>query len=473
VLPPPTDPVRRASFDDDFRLTEDAFPSSSEEGYGLPGRRRVGGWVVAFVLVLAVGVVGWVVAKPYLIARNAEGGSKLDERAQAFLSDGEKAMADGDLETSQQAFDKASALAERDSRVLLDEARVAAARADIPWLKLRLISDGADELRMIKDQLDERIARAQKAADEAMAVAPDAPAAVRAKIDALRLAGDRDTARRYVPRVTTIASQPETAYVLAVLDLAEPAPFWTTVIERLRLAAAGEANAGRARAALVFALAKSGDATGAKVELTKLDALTRPYPCSPNLHALVDQAPPKGSAASAAANAPRGNAVAPPVRQPPAGAVIASGDGVPGEQASAMQAAAQAFKKAEFSRARRIYEALVTRNPNDSEALAGIGDVTRAQGDAVGAIVAYKRALAVNPSYLPALLGIADTEWASGDRASAQRAYQDISDRFPEGTYPAHVRTRAEPPSPTSPATPATAPSASSSAKPYDPGDGI
>ncbi|MGA7123129.1 MAG: tetratricopeptide repeat protein [Polyangiaceae bacterium] len=478
VLPPPTDPVRRGAFDEDLRLADDAFPSSSDEAYGIPGRRRVGGWVVAFVLVLAVGVVGWVVAKPYVLARNSAAATKLDARAQSFLNDGERAMADGDLETSQQAFDKASALAERDPRVLLDEARVAAARADVLWLKLRLLpAESAEELRTTKAQLEERIVRARRAADEAIAVAPEDAAAARANIDALRLAGDREDARRNVAKVSAIAHQPETAYVLAALDLAEPAPLWGTVIERLRLAAAGEANAGRARAALVYALAKSGDVPAAKAELAKLDSLTRPYPCSPNLHTLVDQPPPPKALPerTTGAAAPRANPVAPPALAPPAGASMPSGDGVAGEQSNAMQAAAQAFKKADFNRAKRIYETLVNRNPDDSEALAGIGDVARAQGDASGAIAAYKRALAVNPSYLPALLGVADTEWANGDRVSAQRAYNDITERFPDGTYPAHVKTRAEstaavtPPATTPPA--ATAPSAS--AKPYDPGDGI
>jgi len=480
LLPPPTDPVRRSTFDEDLRLADDAFPSSNDETYGIPGRRRVGGWVVAFVLLLAVGVVGWVVAKPYLLARTSAGAAtKLDGRALSFLSEGEKAMVDGDLETSQQAFDKASALAERDPRVLLDEARVAAAKADVLWLKLRLLSpESADELRTTKAQLDERTARARRAADEAVAVAPEDPAAARAKIDALRLAGDREDARRNVTTLSAIAHQPETAYVLAALDLAEPAPFWATVIERLRLAAAGEANAGRARAALVYALAKSGDAPAAKAELAKLDSLTRPYPCSPNLHALVDQTPPPKASAerSAASNVPRPNPAASPALPASPGAGMASGFGVAGDPSSAMQAAAQAFKKADFNRAKRIYETLVTRNPSDSEALAGIGDVARAEGDASGAIAAYKRALAVNPSYLPALLGVADTEWANGDRASAQRAYKDVTDRFPEGTYPAHVKTRAEPsvavtPGATTPPTTTTA--AAASAKPYDPGDGI
>jgi tetratricopeptide (TPR) repeat protein len=109
-----------------------------------------------------------------------------------------------------------------------------------------------------------------------------------------------------------------------------------------------------------------------------------------------------------------------------------------------MQAAAQAIKRGDWGRARQIYEALVARDPSDSEALSGIGDVDRAQGNMTGAIGAYKRALAVNPSYMPALLGVADTQWASGNRAEATRTYKDIVDRFPEGTYPSYVKTRAD-----------------------------
>jgi len=51
--------------------------------------------------------------------------------------------------------------------------------------------------------------------------------------------------------------------VLAALDLAEPTPSWPAVLDRLK-AAAGESNLGRARAALVYALVRSGDITGAK-----------------------------------------------------------------------------------------------------------------------------------------------------------------------------------------------------------------
>jgi len=462
-LPAPTVPVRRVSVAsyDEFAGTRASIPSSADV-YSGPRRRRVGGWAVALVLVLAVGVAGWAVAKPYLVGHTAAATPQLDPRAQAFVAGGERSLSEGNLDLSQEDFDKASALAERDPRVLLDEARVAAAKADVPWLKLRLLpAEAGDEERMTRSQLDEKIARARTAADQALAAAPEDPAALRAKIDALRLAGERDAARGYVARVIAQASQPETAYALAALDLAEPEPLWTTVTDRLRLAAAGEGNAGRARAALVFALAKSGDTAGARAELARLDALSRPYPLLPNLHAFLERAAKGAVDAGAAASVPHVDLSALPSSPPAAGAGVGGGGAgaadvpAPGEPSNPMQAASQAIKKGDWGHARQIYEGLVARNPGDSEALSGLGDCARAQGDTGGAIGAYKRALGVNPSYLPALLGLADTQWAGGDRGGAQRSYKDIADRFPEGTYPSYVKTRAEGSAPA--AAPATA----------------
>lgn len=464
-LPPPTMPVRRISYgDDDLPDARRPLPSSSRDDfYAVAPRRRVGGWIVAVVLMAAVGVVGWVVAKPYLVAKPAAATAQLDPRALGFVTDGERALADGNLDLAQGDFDKASALAEHDVRVLVDEARVAAARADVPWLAMKLLPPDAKDLaRTTKSDLDDRVARARKAADAALAVAPEDVSVVRAHIDALRLSGDRDAARKEVAKIAQ-AAQPEAAYVLAALDLAEPDPLWTTVIDRLRVAAGGEGNAGRARAALVYALARSGDAAGAKTELAKLDGMARPYPLLPQLHAFVDKTPLKTALdGGVAANVPNVDVSSLP-QKPSTGqvgagaAAVGAADSdqpaVPGESTGAMKAAQAAIRKGDWNRARQIYEALVARNPSDSEALAGIGDVARAQGDTAGAMSAYKRALAVNPSYLPALVGLADTEWASGDHGSAVRAYKDIVDRFPEGTYPSYVKTRAEggapaPPSP-------------------------
>lgn len=452
-LPAPTRPVRRGTSSGEFGPSEmrSSLPPSIEEPYSMRRGRRVGGWIVALVLLLAVGVLGWAIARPYVVARSASASAQLDPRAEAFLAEGEKAMGEGNLDQAREAFDKASALAESEPRVALDQARVATAQADVPWLKLKLLPAGAvDEVRTTKADMNERVARAGQLADAALASAPDAPAAARVKLDALRLAGQQDAARGLVAKVIAQASQPETAYVLAALDLAEPEPLWTTLLERLRVAAAGEGGAGRARAALVYSLAKSGDAAGARTELGKLDALARPYPLSPDLHLLVDRASSKG--VDAGTEAPSARSAAPPAVGANLGAMApaaappaaAGADSIPGDPRSAMQTASQAYKKGDFGRARQIYEAIVTRNPTDSEAVAALGDVARAQGDSAGAIANYKRAIAVNPSYLPALLGLADTEWASSDRAGATRGYSDIVDRFPEGTYPAYVKQRVE-----------------------------
>src|SRR5204863_1563622 len=127
------------------------------------------------------------------------------------------------------------------------------ARADIAWLKSRLLpTDATDEHRITRDSLGELAAKARKAADDAMTVAADDPAALRAKIDALRISGDREGARQLVGKVQSSATQPESAYVLAALDLAEVEPLWSTVLERLRVAAGVETGPGRARAALVY-----------------------------------------------------------------------------------------------------------------------------------------------------------------------------------------------------------------------------
>jgi tetratricopeptide (TPR) repeat protein len=251
-------------------------------------------------------------------------------------------------------------------------------------------------------------------------------------------------ARADVPKILAKAAQPQTAYVLAAIDLAESEPLWATVVERLRLAVSGEVSAGRARAALIYALAKSGDADGARSELAKLDALPRPFALLPNLHAFVERSAPKaappaasaevGARPSSAGAGQPSHAAAP---SSPAAAVEAVID-----PRTAMQAASQALRKADYPRARQIYGSIVDRNPNDSEALSGLGDVSRQQGNLAAAIADYRRAIAVNPSYLPALLGLADTEWATGERAKASHDYSDIVDRFPEGTYPGYVPKR-------------------------------
>jgi hypothetical protein len=147
---------------------------------------------------------------------------------------------------------------------------------------------------------------------------------IRYRIDALRLSGDAAGARNLIKSAAgglgVASTQPESAVVLAGLDLAEDKPDWRTVIERLRAAAGSEQNLGRARALLVYALARSGAAADAKAELDRLAALPRPHPLVAPLRALVEGSGGKAavdvSALPNASSAPKSEAKSEPKTEP-------------------------------------------------------------------------------------------------------------------------------------------------------------
>ncbi|MBX3209248.1 MAG: zinc-ribbon domain-containing protein [Labilithrix sp.] len=436
--------------------------SSASLPDGPPKRRSVGGFIVATVVAGCALMLGAVWAQknlgPTLAGKPPAPVATVDPRVATFLATGEKALADGNLELAKESLDKASALSEKDPHVLLGVARLAAVRADVPWLKSRLLpADAADDHRVTSDTLNDLASAARKAADDALLVAPDDPAALRAKIDAFRISGDRDGARALVGKIATSpdkrALDPETAYVLAALDLAEVEPLWSTVIERLKVAASAETGPGRARAALVFALARSGDAAGAKAEVERLVAMTRAYPLLPLLRAFADRASPVAqrdagpadvSPAVAVPSAPdAGNATA--ARPGASGGGGGGGGGaLPTDARALVSQGERARAKGDYERARTLYTAAIEKNPNDSEALAGLAAIAYAQRDLAGARSSYKRVLAINPNYMPAVVGLADVEWDAGDKATATKMYKDIVDRYPEGAYPARVKQRVE-----------------------------
>jgi predicted Zn finger-like uncharacterized protein len=441
VLPPPTRPTRRGN--SDVGEIETSDPIGVAPIYSMaPQRRRVGGWIVAVILLLGVGLIGYRVGMPYLgsVTKGSASASMLDPRAIRFLTEGEHAIEDGNLELAKEDFDKASALGEKDPRVLLDVARLATVRADIPWLKLRLLSESAeDEVRATKLELQNLSPGMRKAADEAAALAPEDPAAVRVRVDAMRIAGEVALARSSLSKAGT-SSQPETSYVLAALDMAEISPPWNTVIDRLRIAAAAEGNLGRARAALVYALARAGDSSGAKAELDRLAALSRPHPLAGFLRAFLARDSPKPGPEVRAAPSASGNASAEVNAPPPR----ASGGAESVDPRLLIQQAADAENRGQLARAAKLYEDARRIDGNNSEAEAGLGTVSLKQGDPATAHQHFRRALAINPNYVPALVGQADALWQEGDKHGAVAKYKDLIDRFPESAgYPAYVKTRA------------------------------
>lgn len=408
--------------------------------------------MIAAVVVGCVAMLGVVWAQRNLGATLGGGAPTVtpavDPRAAGFLAAGDEALAAGDLELAKESFDKASALAEGQPEVLLGLARLAAVRADVAWLEVRLLADdAADERRMAADTLADLAAKARRAADDALAATPDDAAALRAKIDALRISDDREGGRALVTKIAPSASQPESAYVLAALDLAEPEPLWSTILDRLKTASGAESGPGRARAALIYALARSGDNASAAVELDRLSATRRAHPLLGPLRRFVERAALAGDAGAPDVDPPDAGApaAAPPKPAQAGGKADGKADGVmPTDPRELVKRGERARARGEYDRARTFYSAALEKRPTDSEALAGIAAISYAQRDLPAARSAYKHVLAVNPNYMPALVGLADVEWDAGDRAGAIKMYKDIADRYPEGAYPARVKQRIE-----------------------------
>jgi predicted Zn finger-like uncharacterized protein len=420
--------------------------------------RRVGGWVVALALVAGAGVVGFIALRPYLLGARAPtaaaptAGGPIDPQATELSAAGERAYAAGDLDTAKDDLEKASALAPVSPRIALDRARTSAALADVAWLRARLLPTGttSSDRAAAERRITELSQAAETTSATAVALAPGEAASTRARVDALRLAGKLPEARAAASPLAASSSDPETAYVLAALDAADPQPLWGTVVDRLRVAASAEGELGRARALLVYALARAGDTAGAGRELDKLAAFTRPHPLLAPLRAFVDAAKTQivgvgvgATQTSVPLNLPKEMDVS---ALPRTSAAPAPPKTVPGAGDNrALDAQADAARRSgDYERAGKLYSQALDRNANDSEALGGLGAVAHAKGDWEGAKASYRRALIVNPQFLPALIGLADVEWESGDKSAAEQTYHEITQRFPGGSYPKRVKERAD-----------------------------
>jgi hypothetical protein len=265
--------VVRTDADDD--LLEPRFSQAAA-----PRRSGAARWIVASIIVgvgaLAFATVGRKMLVPDGPA-NKTGAGEADARIGALLGEGEKSLVDGDLELAKEKFDKASVLDERDPRAAADLARFATAKADVDWLRVRLLAPDDAELPIAKKELQQAAHRAKVAADRAAVLASSDIGVLRSRVDALRLVGDVADARRIVGPIASANTQPDNALTLAELELAESKPDWPTLLGRLRTALDSDGNLGRARSMLVYALARSGDTSGAKAELEQLAALPRPH----------------------------------------------------------------------------------------------------------------------------------------------------------------------------------------------------
>lgn len=256
-----------------------------------PPRARPLRLALALILVGATAVVLFGAGRPHLervLSKLSRDTAETDVRLDDVLQAGEAALVKGDLESARAIF--ASMRGSRHPALLASLARLAAVEADLAWLKLRLLPEGSEARASAARRFQDTLAEAEEAVTQLAEEAPEAPSTYRAKLDVQRIGGDLAGARALVPRTVAIASQPETTYVLAMLDFAEPSPSFRAVAERLRLALASEEERLRARPMLVYAFTRSGDPSAAKIELAKLLASHPPHPLASELRAFLADA---------------------------------------------------------------------------------------------------------------------------------------------------------------------------------------
>jgi len=409
---------------------------------GIPRRSSAVRWMVALVVLGGVVVLASTVGKRYLEAaiQPASTAGPADSRVAGLLADADKALLDGDLDRAKESLDKASVLVEADPALLVQVARLADIRADVPWLKQRLLPEGADDIaRLNRTQLEDRAGQALTASDRALRVTPQDAAAVRVRIDALRLSGDVAGARKLVGRIADRASEPEVAYVLAALEMSEPSPNWATIVNRLRTAVAAEGNLGRARSALVYALAQSGDLDGAQAELDTLQKAPRPSALLVDLKAFVA----RKRAALGDAGVGEGGTALDTSALPVAGGGAGDEPNTVGSYQDLLARAHAARQAGKYDQAEALYRAVLDKHPGDTEALAGLGDVAKAKGDQAASLSYYEQVAKENPGYIPALLGLADARWDAGDRSGAATLYRQVVERTGgQGPYAARAKDR-------------------------------
>jgi predicted Zn finger-like uncharacterized protein len=422
-LPGGPPPSRR-----DLRSYDELSPESMPD----PSRRARSRWIAAVVVAGVLTLFALTVGRRYLVETRASGEVPVqtsNARVAALLKSGTRLLDEGQLEEAGEELTRATALAEKDPDVLAALARLAVLRADVSWLRLRLLDPKVEELVQVTHrELGRGIGKARAAVDAAFAVAPENIVVLRARVDALRLSGDHDTAREWIKPIASQPSDPPNAYVLAALDLAESTPSWPAVIDRLKTAVSGERAPGRAHVALVYALTRAGRLSEAESELAKLEA-------NPNAVALIDELKSfvaRNRQTGDAGVAEKNKAVVDPAklgRPEPLAPAAGSPNASAGDFRKLLEQAAQAMRRGDMDRAKGLYEQVLTQQPGNTEALAGLGDIARHRNDPAVASRMYEKVLADNPNYLPALLASADQKWEAGDRKGALALYRRVLDQ--------------------------------------------
>jgi len=429
-----TPPPRELSFSGSLSDPDPRYvPEPSGRG---PRARWIVGVVMLGALALLAGTVGLSFIQRYS-QPSSPAPATVDPRVTEFVVNGRRLVDEGDLDGAAEELSKASVLAEREPTVLLALAELELVRADRLWLQLRLLDRGAeDRVAATRGQLRTKVKRAQTAVDAVVAVGGDDVGVARARVDALRLVGKVKEARQYVAPLSEDPSQPANAYVLAVLDLAESEPALASAIEHLRKAASAEGRIGRARSALIYALALNGEFDAARSELSALAGINQAHPLLPDLRAFVRRVGEEGGGAVLDADELA------PVETGDTTAAPAPGEEVAEDFRARLAQANSALRNGHLDQAQRLFQGVLDEQPGNTEAMAGLAEVARQRNDP-SASEMYDKVLEKNPSYLPALVARADQKWDAGDRTGALELYQRVlAQAGPATSYGRHAQSR-------------------------------
>lgn len=409
-------------------------------------------WIVAIVVLGGLGLIGGTVGRQYLlgVTQPKPVAPKQDERVPALVEQARAALAKGDFEVAHAELAKASVLAEGDPRVAAQLGRVEVARVELLWAQQRLnaaltaakaeaaartpqrrrkteaelaaealaASEDASEKKLLEQSFQERLTKAKAAVAEAVRVAPTSIDVVRAQVDLLRLEGELPRARTMVSALSAQASDPDNAYSLGALDIAEGPAGYPSAIERLRVAARTEEALGRARPLLIYALSQT-DPAAAGAELDKLQSVAPTHRSLPALRALVDiaktlQAPPEPEPRRSASSTPK-----------PSSSAAGAGAGTSADSSkTTLSRANDAYAQGDLDNAESLYRQALQRSPGNIGALSGLGDIARQRNQNATAAAYYDQILKQDRNHVPTLMSRGDMYWESGNRILAVALYR-------------------------------------------------
>lgn len=350
----------------------------------------------------------------------------------------------------------------RDAAVLAARAQVLAAWAEMERdhaadldRRAARAADGAGlraEAALLRRESAQRIERARADLAGAAATLPDVSSAMRGDVEALlmdatRVVGARDDARRYAAMVRARGERAASQDVLLALSARDEGDA-TGAISALQAAIARQDDV-RGRLALARLLLAQGDVGGAR---TQLDAVTSRGPGHEDAAALASLievadagvAPPSPGPApslpAAVAVAPAVTDAGAPPRPATTPAPVAAGAGYDRLVAEGDRLQNDGRTAAAEER----YRAALAARPNGAEALTGLGYVEIDRRSYGGAISRFRQALQSNPNFSDAYIGLGEAYASQSRYAQALEAYNRYLEVNPGGSRASMARRQIE-----------------------------